>query len=181
MFRVSHRISRPPASRIPNKSAQIDTPAAGTAIKTPCKCRECREPKTSSQTTLPQRPPGAQRKRKLILCFLSGLGALCGNSSYDLLKLRQRLFEFDLQNASASIYYPVKSLLDGVEFRSTQSETLSQQTLGPITVMRLADALFRRRNADAMPAVFGGQNENRHKTAFKTDTLLIDPQEIGAL
>ena len=47
MFRVSHRIFRPPAGRIPNRSAQTGTPAGKRATETSYKCPRDLKPKTS--------------------------------------------------------------------------------------------------------------------------------------
>jgi hypothetical protein len=49
MFRAKLHISRLPAVRIPNMSAQSDTPAAEKARREPYKCRAGLKPETSSQ------------------------------------------------------------------------------------------------------------------------------------
>lgn len=47
--------------------------------------------------------------------------------------------------------------------------------------MSLTDRLLCRRNSNAVNITIAGQNENRHKTAFKTLSLLVNTKEIGPL
>ena len=47
-------------------------------------------------------------------------------------------------------------------------------------ITAFADRFFRRRYADAVNFCSRGQNENRHKTAFKTHTLVVNPKKLGA-
>ena len=100
---------------------------------------------------------------------------------YHLLKFRERLFQLYTQNASPCVQNPIVFRADDVQLSPAQSKTFPQQPFGPVAVVRLADRLFGSRYADAMPFQFRGQNENRHKTAFKTLPVLVNPKEIHAL
>ncbi len=85
MFRATHRISRPPNLRIPNRSAQTGMMAAKRATKTAYTSPIYREPKTSSlKTILPQRSQRSQRenrKRRAAIYSSVLLCVLCGNLS----------------------------------------------------------------------------------------------------
>ena len=102
------------------------------------------------------------------------------NSGHDLFELGQRFFEFSSQNASAGVQDPVKFRFDRLQLSPAKPEAFAQQPFCAVAVVGLADSLFRCGYANAVAARACGQNENRHKTAFKTDTLFIDPQKIGA-
>jgi len=85
-----------------------------------------------------------------------------------------------MQNAPSGVYDPIVFRLDSIQLSPAKSKTLTPTGLCPVAVVSLAASLFRRRYADTVATRNCGQNENRHKTAFKTDTFLIDPQKIGA-
>ena len=95
-------------------------------------------------------------------------------------KFRQRFFEFRAQQASPCIQNPIIFRGYRVKLGSAQSKTLPQQPFCPITVVRLADRLLCRRDSNTMKSKFRGQNENRHKTAFETLSIFINPQKISA-
>jgi hypothetical protein len=95
-------------------------------------------------------------------------------------EFRQRCIDLDTQNAAAGIQDPIISRSDLVKLRPAQSETLSQQTLRPVSHHGIADRLFCRGYPGTVNAVDPGQNENGHKTALKSQTLIVNAKKLGA-
>lgn len=108
------------------------------------------------------------------------LGSL-RNAADDLSKLCERPFQFRPQQTSPRIQHPIVFRRHGVKLDLAQPECLSQKSLGPISVMRLADRLLRRRNTNPMDISPVGQKKDRHKTAFDAKTLLVNTKKLGAL
>ena len=134
--------------------------------------------------SLPQRSQRTQRvnrkrRQPLFLCFapwtLWQLNFAVSDLGRDRSKFLQWLFEFYLQDASPRIQNPIVSCSNRVKLGPAQPKAFPQEPLCTITVVRLAYRLFGSRDAHAMSITFGGQNENRHKTAFKTLSVLINP------
>ena len=62
----------------------------------------------------------------------------------------KRPFQFFFFNTPPGVQYPVISDRYRLEFRAAQSERFPQEPLRPISIVRLADRLFGRRNADPL-------------------------------
>ncbi len=186
MFRVMHHTFRRPDGHIPSMSAQNGRQAAKTAIETPCKCPKYLKPKTSSAK---KNKGGNTCRKRVCSSALSHIRgdrvAVARDPTFDLCRDRSKfakgLFEFCIQQASPCVQNPIKLGLDHVEFGTAQSKCFSEQSLCAITGNGIADRFFGRRNAQPVNTKFCGQNENRHKTAFKTSAPIVDTKEIGAL
>src|SRR6478672_6058164 len=74
---------------------------------------------------------------------LSDLRDLGGYLSHDPLKLCEGLFELYLQDRAARIQYPIKTLGDAIKFHAAEPEALPEQPLCPVSIVGLADRLFR--------------------------------------
>ena len=87
---------------------------------------------------------------------------------------------FVLKMLRRAFKHPIVLYGDRIELGPAQSKSLAQQAFRTIAVVRLCRSPFSsplcRRGASARR----GQNENRHKTAFNTLSLLVNPKKLGA-
>ncbi len=155
MFRAKLRISRQPASHTPNNSAQTDMRAARTATKTPCKCRGCPTPKTSSNVILPHELLSKQFCPQNIRKDAKGRSYISRPFAYFAGKQNYRLAIFatiSLNSASGLSSFPRRMLRRALMTQSYFVSTVSNSTRLSLKLSR--SNRFARLRSWALPIAF---------------------------
>jgi hypothetical protein len=180
MFLLPHRISRRPVLCTPSKLVRTGTQAARKAKRSPYRYQADQEREISYQkaetravASVPLQTSDCIRHTPYWSCFRHLL--------QDPLKLRQRFFELHFQYRAPRVQNPIIFGFDRSEFCFAQPKRFPQQSFCPISIMCLANRLFRCCYPDPLNSTFVRQNKDCHKAAFNAATLFVNTQKLGAL